>query len=294
MAWSSSSSSKLYPNIADSSHATKNLTETIEGYFTVKSQHNASAWIDYFNPAQSGYYDGTLGSALPSYQEIKSAFANLTKSWPPSAKSYPLIILGDLNSAVLYTVDTPELFGGEIRALTSVVFTDGKVSRLVDHWDGRQNPAKAASVPDSEYPIGLGLNMTKTTPAGSCMESTVKALSTALAAGNANESASLFNYDAVFEDLTLRTRQDGQLAITSYLQRTIDELPYGRNSSLQLVLGSDVGGGYEWGVGDNPTLNGITALKLDHDGKISLMISAWDGTRVSNSTLSQLVSQSIP
>ncbi len=41
-------------------------------------------------------------------------------------------------------VDTPELFGGELRILAAVDFRDGKIIRWVDYWD-------AASYDDELY-----------------------------------------------------------------------------------------------------------------------------------------------
>jgi hypothetical protein len=57
--------------------------------------------------------------------------------------------------------------------------------------------------------------MGKTT--ASNMNRTAQQLNAALAASNANAAAALFTYDAIFEDTTLRTREEGQLAIGCYL-----------------------------------------------------------------------------
>ena len=39
-------------------------------------------------------------------------------------------------------VDTPELFGGELRILAAVDFRDGKIVRWVDYWDAAAPPGR--------------------------------------------------------------------------------------------------------------------------------------------------------
>ena len=47
----------------------------------------------------------------------------------------PTQILSNETSALIRMVDTPELFGGELRILAAVDFADGKIVRWVDYWD---------------------------------------------------------------------------------------------------------------------------------------------------------------
>jgi hypothetical protein len=79
--------------------------------------------------------------------------------WPAGAKSYPTRILGDMTSAVVFVTDTPELFGGEIRAISIADLEDGRIVRLVDYWDGRGFGAELAGPlrgPADSYPHDLG------------------------------------------------------------------------------------------------------------------------------------------
>jgi hypothetical protein len=55
--------------------------------------------------------------------------------WAPPARSYASRILAGEQSALVHMVDTPELFGGELRILAAIDFADGKIVRWVDYWD---------------------------------------------------------------------------------------------------------------------------------------------------------------
>ncbi|PMD42290.1 hypothetical protein L207DRAFT_622283 [Hyaloscypha variabilis F] len=282
----------LFPDIVDTSHASPPAAKFFHGYFTAKSLHNATWWLNFFHPMQIVYYDATLGIGFPSRSLLVTTFIELTQEWPKNATSYPLQILGDTSSAVVHYVDTPGLFGAaEIRSISAVDFRDGKVTRQVDYWDGRRNPDDTAS-PNSQYPYGLGVE-TVDEHAAPEMNRTAHQLNAALTANDSDAAAALFSYDAIWMDLTLRTRQEGQPAIGRYLQRALAGLPYGSGATLRHVLGSIQGGGYEWEAEGNSTLNGITALELDGSGLVTQLTTVWDGSRMSDSSLQALVALSI-
>jgi len=74
-------------------------------------------------------------------------FTEAAQGWmenAPHDTSYPLQIFGDTTSALVHYVDTPGLFGAEIRSFLVINFRNGKVTRQVDYWDGRGNPIKKA------------------------------------------------------------------------------------------------------------------------------------------------------
>jgi len=170
-----------------------------------------------------------------------------------------------------------------------VDFRNGKVTRQVDYWDGRRNPDDTAS-PNDPYPYSLGVETVEQKAAPE-MNRTAHQLNAALAANDADAAAALFSYDAIWIDLTLRTRQEGQPAISRYLQRALVNLPFGPGTNLRHVLGTAQGGGYEWQAAGNGTLNGITALELDK-GSFTQLITSWDGSRVSDTALQALVALS--
>jgi hypothetical protein len=289
----SSVGSDLYPDMVDTSHASPLAAEFFQGYFTAKGLHDANWWLQFFHPTQVVYYDATLGEGFPSRSLVVTAFTENAQSWPKNATSYPLQILGDTASAVVHYVDTPGLFGAaEIRSISAVDFRDGKVTRQVDYWDGRQNPDITSRSPDDQYTYDLGLS-TVGEDAAPDMNETAHRLNAALSAGDAEAAAALFSYDAIFEDTTLRTREEGQLAIGRYLQRALAQLPYGPGTTLRHVLGSVHGGGYEWQIDGQPTRNGITALELDSSGLITRLSTVWDGSRISDSAIQALVALSI-
>ena len=73
--------------------------------------------------------------------------------------------------------------------------------------------------------------------------------------------------DVVLEDMSLRTQVIGRIEAGRYLDRVLDDVPYGRASRLRHVVGGSDGGGFEWTAGPaRRRLVGITALELDADG----------------------------
>ncbi|KAJ8098775.1 hypothetical protein POJ06DRAFT_141914 [Lipomyces tetrasporus] len=283
---------ELYPNIVDTSHASWRAAQFFQGYFTAKSLHSPNLWLQFFHPTQVGYYDATLGEGWPSRSAAAKVFTELMEAWPKNATSYPLQIFGDTTSAVVHSVDTPGLFGAEIRQVSAVDFRDGKVIRQVDYWDGRRNPVINGRSANDQYPTDLGLDAVRERAAPE-MNRVARQLNAAFSECDAEAATALFSYDAVFEDNTLRTREDGQLAINRYLQRALGHLPYGPGTTLRHVLGSARGGGYEWQTAGQPERNGITALELDGTGLITRLVTVWDGSRTSDSAIHALTALSI-
>jgi len=166
------------------------------------------------------------------------------------------------------------------------------VTRQVDYWDGRRNPVIAGRPAADQYPYDLGLETVRENTAPEIIK-VAGQLNAALSMGDVGAAIMLFSYDAVFEDTTLRTRQEGQLAIGRHLQRTLSLLPYGSGTILRHILGSAQGGGYEWRASGQRDLNGITVLVLDEQGLITKMTAVWDGSRLNESTIQALTALSV-
>ena len=83
----------------------------------------------------AAYIDATLGWVFGSFDALKDVFEQYMPGWAPPPAPYASKILAGDSSALVHMVDTPELFGGEIRFLTAVDFADGKIVRWVDYWD---------------------------------------------------------------------------------------------------------------------------------------------------------------
>jgi ketosteroid isomerase-like protein len=274
-----------YPDIADISHATAAAAGFFHSYFTAKTSHDIEATHAHFHPEKTVYFDATLGWGWPANADLRKVWEQYMPSWPAEAKSYPTQILGDMTSAVVFMTDTPELFGGEIRAIGIVDLEDGKIVRWVDYWDGRGFGAEVATsmrVPADSYPHDLGLS-TVTDRSGK-IAAAARLLSDAFAAGDVSRAGDLFTYDARFEDMALRTKIRGQAAITRYLQRALPDLPYAR-ASIRHIAGSDQGGGYEWRADGQAVPRGATALELNQDGKISKFTAVWDGSLLDDTTI---------
>jgi hypothetical protein len=245
VAYATTTRASIFPNIADTTHATPEAASFFHGYFTAKSNHNATAWLSYFNPVQASYYDAIVGFAFANRSQVVTALTQTADSWGPPATnstSYPLIVWGDTTSAVVHLVDGPAMFGSEARAISAFDFKDGLIIRQVDYWDGRRIPERGMAVPDSEYPVDLGLDGVPE-QAATVIKSVARKLQDAFSAENATAAAELFSVDAVFVDTTLRTRIEGALAISRYLQCTLSNLPYGPGTTVRHVMGDHQGGG---------------------------------------------------
>jgi hypothetical protein len=263
-----------YPNIADTSHATKKAARIFRGFFTAKSSHDADALMTYFAHDPVLYIDASSGNEWPSWKSLWNVFHRFLPPARPDALSYPLRIVGDSHSAEVEFEDTPALFGRELRIIGSVTFDDkGKIVRWIDYWDGRSALRKTSITPS--YPMDFHDGVVN---ASQKIERTADALQRAFAAGNAPAAAQLFSFDAVYEDMAAHTRLVGRLQIQRYLSRALPELPYGRGATVAHVVGGDLGGGYEWHAAPAaaPMRRGNTALELDANGKITRLTTIYD------------------
>ncbi|MCZ8516682.1 hypothetical protein O9H85_30730 [Paenibacillus filicis] len=283
----------VFPEIADTTHATKEVASIFHSFFTAKTMRDVNATMSHFDPDNMVYYDATLGWPFLSFNALKSTLEQYMPTWA-NGKSYPTRILGDSNSAIVFFTDTPELFGNEIRIMGSVNFKEGKIVRWVDYWDGRTWPMGDLAknqTPADKFPETLGEDTVEET-ASTVMRKVANKLNESFANNDAAAAADLFSYDAVFEDM-LRANIQGQLAISRYLKRALKDLPYGSGASVRHVLGSDLGGGYEWRSDSRPVPRGNIALELDADGKITRLTSIWDGSLLSDDAMASLVNLSI-
>ena len=283
-----------YPDIADVSHTTAPADGFFRSYFTAKTSKDIELTHAHFHPDKTAYFDATLGWGWTTNADLRKVWEQYMPGWTAEAKSYPTQILGDLISAVVFMTDTPELFGGEIRAIAVIDMEDGKIVRWVDYWDGRgfgnTDLVRSMRVPEESYPHELGAS-TVTDRDGKIAEAAQK-LSAALAAGDANRAGELFAYDAQFEDMALRTHIRGQAAITRYLQRAMPDLPYAQ-ASIRHIVGTDQGGGYEWHAEGGAAPRGATALELSRDGKITKFTVVWDGSLLDDTTITATAAHAI-
>ncbi|KAI1757575.1 hypothetical protein F4782DRAFT_479138 [Xylaria castorea] len=281
----------LYPRIADTSHASQQLVQLLTGYYTAKSLYRADEWADFFDPSLAVYADTTLGLVY-SQPGLNNFLEYLVQSWHANGTSYPLKIIGDTDGAVVISVDTPQLFGNEIRAISSLDFKDGRVLRQVDHWDGRRNAASDGRVPDDQYPedFAYELSLNKT---NCLLGSVVHEFHAAVSAANTGLAIGLLSYDAIMEDFSLRTRIEGRIAIGRYFDRALKSMPYGAGSSLHHMVGSAQGGGYEWVDNSTTRRTGITAVELNSDGLITQITTVWDTLKMTEQRMQELTELSL-
>lgn len=217
----------------------------------------------------ASYIDATLGWDFDGYEALKGVFAQYMPNWGPPARSYATRILSGETSALVHMVDTPELFGGELRILAAIDFAGGEIVRWVDYWD-------SSAVDDDLYgqfrtsadsfPTDFKDSRVPTTAAPELVD-TATALQQAFGAADPPAAYDLLHTDVVLVDMALRARLIGRIEAVGYLARVLDQVPYGRSSELRHVVGGASGGGFEWTAADG--LVGITALERDADGLIT-------------------------
>lgn len=282
-----------YPDIVDVSHATAAAAGFFRSYFTAKTSKDIEATHSHFHPGKTVYFDATLGWGWTTNAGLRKVWEQYMPGWTAEARSYPTQILGDMTSAVVFMTDTPELFGGEIRAIGVVDMEDGKIVRWVDYWDGRgfgNDLFRSMRVPEDSYPHDLGASTVTDRP-GKIAEAAQK-LSAAFMAGDADRAGELFTYDAQFEDMALRTQIRGQAAITRYLRRALPDLPYAQ-ASIRHVVGAGQGGGYEWRAEGRAVPRGAAALELSKDGKITRFTVVWDGSLLDDTAITTAAAHSV-
>jgi hypothetical protein len=281
----------LYPEVADTSHATPQAAAFFKSYFTAKSEHKPAPTTDHFSEAHLTYIDAALGWPFYSKKGMTDIFEMYMPKWPPTGLSYPTRISGDTHSALVAFTDTPELFGGEIRILAAIDFKDGKIVRWIDYWDGRSFGAETAAkmrTPPDKFPTNFDYDVASDGASAKIKEVSQK-LATAFAAGEAAAADALFTNDAVYLDRALRVRVLGKQAIGKYLGRVLATAPYGKGAKLVHVVGSDQGGGYEWTNDGSAVKRGIVAIDLNSAGQIERLDTTWDNGVMSDADLQALV-----
>jgi hypothetical protein len=282
-----------YPDVADTSHATAAVARIVKGFFAAKSLHHAADMVAFFAPAPDPviYIDAGLGEQWPSQASLLAVWSSASfADAPPNGLSYPLRVIGDEHSAVIEFVDTPALLGSEFRFLSSLTFDrHGKIVRWIDYWDGRSSLVHLPIGTLGPYPTDFRDNQG---PAAPAIRNAARQLQSAFAAADAAAAAQCFTPDAVFEDMALHTRVEGQLQIQRYLTRGLATLPYGPGASVANVAGSAQGGGYEWHAAASaaPLLRGNSALLLDGSGKISRYTVIYDAYQFSSAQYHALAS----
>lgn len=276
-----------YPDVTDTSHSTVQVDNVFEGFFSAKSLHQGAPMVDYFAPDPVLYIDAQSYGNWPSRASLLAVWTSaLFAGGPPTAKSYPLRVVGDCHSAVVEFVDTPDLLGADLRFFGSVTFdANCKIVRWLDYADNRSaNRAPRAGTPPTDYHDSVENTTAR-------MKQVSQSMQAALSAGDAAAAAALMTPDTIYEDMALHTRIEGQVEIQRYLARALPLVPFGGTAAVAHVSGSDEGGAYEWNANAAaaPLTRGITILELDAAGKVTRMSVMFDSARLSFASYQTLV-----
>ncbi len=268
----------------DLAHTNPETADLMAGYFAAKSAHDAASTAAFFSSDAITYSDAPLGWAMNGKVAIEKAFHAAMPQWR-DGRSYPTAIFGGISggdgSALVAFTNTPGIVGNELlHIIAAVDVRAGKILRWVDYWDSSSiDQAFRAQVraPTETFPVTFGEDQVVTKPSGKIADASA-ALQQALASGDASAAASLFDYDASWEDLTLRTHIIGRSAIERYLRGSAAMSPYGLGSRMRHVVGSGNAGGFEWsGAPATDAPSGVTALALTPQGHIARGTTVYDG-----------------
>jgi len=283
--------------VIDSSHATPEAAVLLQRYFARKSAHDLDGWMSYFSRDPLTYIDAVVDAAYYSWNALRDGLAGFVPTWPSDGKSYPTRILGNATSALVFFTDTAGLFGpSEIRAACVINFHNRKIARQIDYWDGRHfgMANKAALATYSAGPVTDFGESTVGETAAPAMKHVVNRLAQALRHGDGTAAAELFAPGALFEDMPAHIQIVGPGSIGAYLTDTASLLPYtGAGTAVSHIVGSAVGGGYEWTASNGTAPRGIIALELDRWGRITRLTALWDGSLVDDTTLVSLARSAI-
>ncbi|MFI8205204.1 hypothetical protein [Streptomyces sp. NPDC085937] len=296
IAQSSKQDPVMQPTV-DTSHATPAVAKQLVRYFRRKSARDLEGTMAFFAQRSSTYIDATLGWQLASWDELYDFFATYMPTWPEDSASYPVRILGDTRSALVFFTDTAGLFGpSELRLAGAVDFERGLITRQVDYWDGRHfglDNLASLQLPADQFPHDFR-ESTVGGSASAVMRRVVRHLAGALRQADGAAAAKLFAPDAVFEDVPSHISITGRASIEKYLKAASGLLPYaGARTAVRHVLGNDVGGGYEFMAADGPVPRGIVGLELDSLQRISRLTALWDGSLVSDDALLSLAARAV-
>ncbi|MFI9772509.1 bifunctional 3-(3-hydroxy-phenyl)propionate/3-hydroxycinnamic acid hydroxylase [Streptomyces sp. NPDC052415] len=284
-----------YPGLVDARHVNEETEQFFTSFFTAKTRRRIEETHAHFHPEQIYYADGTLGWEFPDNETLHGVWKQYMPFWGDQAKTYPVQLLGDTTAgAAVVLTDTPELFGGEIRAIAIVDFLDDKVVRWIDYWDGRGFGAHAAAqlrvVPDT-FPDALGVD-TVTPRQAPVLGSAVAHLMAAIRDGDNSGLNEVFAYDATLEDFALRTQLRGRAAILRYLGRASGRLPY-QGATVRHIVGNEQGGGFEWTAEAGVVPRGAAALTLNSEGQITSLSIVWDGSLMADDEILTLAALAV-
>lgn len=269
------------------------LGPRIHAFFDTKTSCDVDGTMAYFAPDALTYIDATLGWVFDSHAALRSVFEQYMPNWGPPARSYATRVLANDTSALVHMVDTPELFGGELRVLAAIDLEDGRIVRWVDYWDASAyNSTLYAQfrTPEELFPRDLREVPTRAAPE---LVAVATDLQAAFAAGDAAAATALMHTDVVVVDMALRAHVIGRIETAPYLTRLLDSVPYGRGSTLRHIVGGRAGGGFEW-TSASGGVAGVTAIELDTDGLITSITSVYDSRQLTPPVKAALVAAATP
>ena len=227
-------------------------------------------------PDSTTYIDATLGWVYDSHAALRSVFEQYMPNWGPPARSYATRVLAIDASALVHMVDTPELFGGELRILAAIDLDDGRIVRWVDYWDASGfDPALYAQfrTPEELFPNDLREVGTRAAPE---LVTAATAFQAALAAGDAALPRRYCTPTSCSWTWPCAPTCSGGLGRRGYLGRVLDDRAVRPVSTLRHIVGGAHGGGFEWTSAtahERPDRHRARCRRADHVGHDRLRLA---------------------
>lgn len=270
----------------DNQYGSAELLTFFQAYFAAKSARQLPETMRFFAPDMLTYTDATLGQQLNGFAAQRQFFSEYMAKWPATARSYPTRLYGHGRRVVVEFVDSPELFGSEVRPL-GIVDLDaaGKIVRWVDYWNGRTFPGalyQQLRTPPAPAPTPIQ-------PLGGA--GTGPGLHDAFQRGDVAAITAALATDAVWEDQVLNLAVRGRAEISRLLTAMLARLPYGQGSRWTTALpAAGQSGGAEWVASAAwPAVQGVLAIGCNPQGEIARLAVGYDGRLCPDSALQVLL-----
>jgi ketosteroid isomerase-like protein len=255
-----------------------------ERYFAAKSRHDLDALVGHFG-ADIAYEDAVLGRRTTGRDRMRDTYAAVFAAYVSGSAGSTLAWSagGRAGGAVQFHNDAG-LFGAPMHVIAVIELVDGRVARQRDYWDGRMLPAATLTAMRDRYPAHQPPRdlppPQRFRPPGALADA-ARLVRQGLESGR--DLSDLLTADATLHDLGDGARLAGSGAVAAYLADAADRLPYGRGARETNLVGAAVGGAWEWAAAPawaDSVGAGVTAVRLDPDGRVAELTIAWDTSRI--------------
>jgi ketosteroid isomerase-like protein len=254
-----------------------------ERYFDAKSRHDLKALVGHFGE-DIAYEDAVLGRRTTGRDRMRDTYAAVFAASKGSAGSTLAWSAGGRDGGAVQFHNDAGLFGAPMHVIAVIELVGGRVARQRDYWDGRALPPATLAGMRDRYPAHArprDLPVPQRSRAPGELDAAARHVRQALESGGG--FGDLLTADVTLLDLGDRAALAGRGAVAAYLADAADRLPYGRGARETNLVGAAGGGAFEWAAAPawaDCVGAGVTAVRLDPDGRVAELTIAWDTSRI--------------